>query len=121
MRNEPRLFVFTFLCGRIIKNEPRLFIFTILFGAPFNLIYRTLFCVECNLLFNIICVIGDGAFELSAMEMDTAIRHNIPIVVIIGNDQCWGMVSPVCPLAFPAQQHPTAPYPHFTKRDSCTS
>ena len=22
-------------------------------------------------------------------------------------------------LALPAQQHPTAPYPHFTERDSC--
>ena len=25
------------------------------------------------------------------------------------------------PLAFPAQQHPTAPYPHFTQWDSWTS
>lgn len=40
----------------------------------------------------VICVMGDGAFGLSAMEMDTAIRHNIPIIVVIGNDQCWGMV-----------------------------
>jgi hypothetical protein len=23
------------------------------------------------------------------------------------------------PLALPAQQHPTVPYPHFTERDSC--
>jgi len=40
----------------------------------------------------VICVMGDGAFGLGAMEMDTAIRHNIPIIVVIGNDQCWGMV-----------------------------
>ncbi|MBI4337410.1 MAG: thiamine pyrophosphate-binding protein [Chloroflexi bacterium] len=34
---------------------------------------------------------GDGSFGLNAMEMDTAVRHNIPIVAVIANDGSWGM------------------------------
>ena len=34
--------------------------------------------------------IGDGAFGFNAMELDTAVRHNLPIVVIVGNDSAWG-------------------------------
>ena len=26
------------------------------------------------------------------MEFDTAVRHNIPVVCVIGNDQAWGMI-----------------------------
>ena len=35
---------------------------------------------------------GDGSFGLTCMEMETAVRHDIPIVVVVGNDQCWGMI-----------------------------
>ena len=35
---------------------------------------------------------GDGSFGLNGMEFDTAIRHNIPIVSIIGNDAGWGQI-----------------------------
>ena len=35
---------------------------------------------------------GDGSFGLNGMEMDTAIRHKLPVVVVIGNDAAWGMV-----------------------------
>lgn len=34
---------------------------------------------------------GDGAFGLNAMEFDTAIRHQIPFVCLVGNDGSWGM------------------------------
>jgi acetolactate synthase-1/2/3 large subunit len=40
----------------------------------------------------VICVMGDGAFGFSAMEMDTAVRLDLPIIVVIGNDQMWGMI-----------------------------
>jgi acetolactate synthase-1/2/3 large subunit len=40
----------------------------------------------------VIVTTGDGSVGLTLMEMDTAIRHNIPLVVIIGNDACWGMI-----------------------------
>ena len=35
---------------------------------------------------------GDGSFGLNAMEFDTMIRHNIPVVCVICNDESWGMV-----------------------------
>lgn len=40
----------------------------------------------------VICLTGDGAFGICAMEMDTAVRHDLPIIVVIGNDQRWGMI-----------------------------
>jgi acetolactate synthase-1/2/3 large subunit len=33
---------------------------------------------------------GDGAFGLCGMEFDTAVRHKLPIVVVIANDAGWG-------------------------------
>ncbi len=38
-----------------------------------------------------VLVTGDGAFGFNAMELDTAVRHNIPITVIVGNDAAWGI------------------------------
>ncbi len=38
------------------------------------------------------CITGDGSFGLNAMEMETARRENAPIIVIIANDCCWGMI-----------------------------
>ncbi len=40
----------------------------------------------------VIATTGDGSFGLTCMEMETAVRHDIPIVAIVGNDQGWGMI-----------------------------
>jgi acetolactate synthase-1/2/3 large subunit len=34
---------------------------------------------------------GDGSFGFYIAELDTAARHNLPIVFIIGNDAGWGL------------------------------
>lgn len=39
----------------------------------------------------VFCITGDGAFGFNAMELDTAVRHNLPIVVLLGNDAAWGI------------------------------
>ena len=39
-----------------------------------------------------VALVGDGAFGFSAMEIDTAARHGIPITVVVGNDAAWGIV-----------------------------
>jgi thiamine pyrophosphate-dependent acetolactate synthase large subunit-like protein len=37
----------------------------------------------------VIVVHGDGSFGLNAMELDTAIRHRIPILVIVSLNGGW--------------------------------
>jgi thiamine pyrophosphate-dependent acetolactate synthase large subunit-like protein len=37
----------------------------------------------------VICVHGDGSFGLNAMELDTAVRHKIPVLVVISLNGGW--------------------------------
>jgi acetolactate synthase-1/2/3 large subunit len=41
------------------------------------------------------CITGDGSFGFNAMEMETAAREKLPIIVIIANDKAWGMIKGV--------------------------
>ena len=34
---------------------------------------------------------GDGAFGFSGMEWDTLVRHNVPVVSVIGNNGIWAL------------------------------
>lgn len=34
---------------------------------------------------------GDGAFGFTASEMETAVRHGLPVVAVVGNDGGWGL------------------------------
>jgi acetolactate synthase I/II/III large subunit len=38
-----------------------------------------------------ITVTGDGALGINAMEIDTAVRHQAPIVVIVSNNAAWNI------------------------------
>jgi len=40
----------------------------------------------------VVLISGDGSFGFSAMEFDTAVRHKVPVVCVIGNDGAWGQV-----------------------------
>lgn len=40
----------------------------------------------------VLAIVGDGSAGLNIAEFDTAVRHNIPIVVVVNNDQGWGMI-----------------------------
>ncbi|MFX0168889.1 MAG: thiamine pyrophosphate-binding protein [Candidatus Hodarchaeota archaeon] len=35
---------------------------------------------------------GDGSFFFNLSELDTAVRHEIPVVVVVNNDCAWGLV-----------------------------
>jgi acetolactate synthase I/II/III large subunit len=35
--------------------------------------------------------IGDGGLGFYFMELDTAVRHNLPVVLVVGNDATWGI------------------------------
>jgi acetolactate synthase-1/2/3 large subunit len=37
---------------------------------------------------------GDGSFGINAMEMDTAVRHRIPVLVVISNNGGWTADAP---------------------------
>lgn len=36
-------------------------------------------------------ITGDGAFGMNFMEFETAVRHNLPFVAVVCNDEGWGM------------------------------
>lgn len=37
-------------------------------------------------------VTGDGSFLMNAVEIDTAVRYDVPIIIVIANDSAWGDV-----------------------------
>jgi acetolactate synthase-1/2/3 large subunit len=40
----------------------------------------------------VLVIMGDGSAGFNFMEFHTAVRKKLPIVVVIGNDQSWGMI-----------------------------
>jgi acetolactate synthase I/II/III large subunit len=39
----------------------------------------------------VVMLAGDGAMGFAGMELDTLARHNVPVVVVIGNNGIWGL------------------------------
>ncbi len=37
----------------------------------------------------VVALLGDGTFGFHMAEFDTAVRHGLPFVAVIGNDACW--------------------------------
>ena len=37
----------------------------------------------------VVTTLGDGTFGFHAMEFDTAVRHKLPFVAVVGNDAAW--------------------------------
>lgn len=56
-------------------------------GIPFAIAAQHLHPDKKVLVIN-----GDGAFGLNGFEFDTAVRFNLPIVSIVGNDAGWGQI-----------------------------
>jgi acetolactate synthase-1/2/3 large subunit len=40
---------------------------------------------------DVIAVVGDGSFGFNAMELDTAVRHGVQIVVVVANNAAWNI------------------------------
>jgi len=56
-------------------------------GIPFAVAAKLL-----NRKKRVLCVIGDGSVGFNFMEIHTAIRFNLPIVIVVSNDLGWGMI-----------------------------
>lgn len=41
---------------------------------------------------NVVCLLGDGDFGYQAMDLDTCLRYDIPMVSVIANDSTWGFI-----------------------------
>jgi acetolactate synthase-1/2/3 large subunit len=39
----------------------------------------------------VVLMLGDGAAGLSLMDVDTLVRHDLPVVMIVGNNSAWGL------------------------------
>jgi acetolactate synthase-1/2/3 large subunit len=39
----------------------------------------------------VVMVTGDGSLGFYIAELDTAVRHNLPVIVVVGNDAGWGL------------------------------
>lgn len=57
-------------------------------GLPFALAARAARPDEPVVLFT-----GDGSFGLSAMELDSCVRHGLPVVCVVSNNASWGDVA----------------------------
>jgi acetolactate synthase I/II/III large subunit len=78
-------------------------------GMPFAIAAQVA-CPEKRVLI----IYGDGSFGLNGFEYDTAVRFNLPIVGIVGNDAAWGqMMRPQLAL----YQRPAATELRYTRYD----
>jgi acetolactate synthase I/II/III large subunit len=55
-------------------------------GTPFG-IAASLACPERT----VVVATGDGAFGFNAMEIDTAVRHKAPVLVMVANNGSWAI------------------------------
>jgi acetolactate synthase-1/2/3 large subunit len=39
----------------------------------------------------VVCLLGDGAAGFSLMDVDTLVRHRLPVVFVCGNNGIWGL------------------------------
>jgi len=71
---EPRSFLYSVKMGYLGTGVP--FAIGSKLAAPERQVY---------------CITGDGALGFNLMEMETALRENAPIIVIVAVDDGWGM------------------------------
>ncbi|MFZ2530255.1 MAG: acetolactate synthase [Rhodococcus sp. (in: high G+C Gram-positive bacteria)] len=39
----------------------------------------------------VVLLLGDGAAGMSLMDIDTLVRHRLPVVIVVGNNSAWGL------------------------------
>jgi acetolactate synthase-1/2/3 large subunit len=56
-------------------------------GAPFAIASKVLHPERTHWIIQ-----GDGSFGLNGMDFETALRFNLPMVCVVGNDAAWGQI-----------------------------
>lgn len=56
-------------------------------GVPFAIAAKHLFPEK-----KVLIISGDGSFGFNGFEIDTAVRFDLPMVCIVGNDAGWGQI-----------------------------
>jgi acetolactate synthase I/II/III large subunit len=77
--------------GRTVRKPYRLLdhgLFGCIGGGICNTVTARLLYPESRLAL----ITGDGSLGFNFMEINTAIRHGLHFVVVVCNDQCWGMI-----------------------------
>ncbi|MCL1940091.1 MAG: thiamine pyrophosphate-binding protein [Desulfovibrionaceae bacterium] len=77
--------------GRTVRKPYRLLdhgLFGCIGGGICNTVTARLLYPESRLAL----VTGDGSLGFNFMEINTAIRHNMHFVIVVCNDQSWGMI-----------------------------
>ena len=46
-------------------------------------------------------ITGDGAVAMNFMEIETAVKHKLPFVVVVCNDSAWGMTKHQIEITYP--------------------
>ncbi|MBA4609703.1 acetolactate synthase [Aeromicrobium sp. Marseille-Q0843] len=42
----------------------------------------------------VVLLMGDGAAGMSLIDVDTLVRHHLPVVIVVGNNSAWGLEKP---------------------------
>lgn len=73
----------------------------------------------------VVLISGDGAFGFNAVEIETARRNNLPIIVVVAADNAWGMEKSAQQRCFGTTdyyvnvEHTPARYDKFAEAFSC--
>ncbi len=84
--------VFTFGLISNFPREPRSFYFPATMGHLGTGIPHAIGAKIAKPSKQVVCITGDGSFMFNVQELDTAVRLNLPIVIVIANNCAWGMI-----------------------------
>ncbi len=84
--------VFTFGLLSNFPREPRSFYYPISMGHLGTGIPYAIGAKIAKPDKQVVCITGDGSFMFNVQELETAVRLNLPIIILIANNSCWGMI-----------------------------
>jgi acetolactate synthase-1/2/3 large subunit len=84
--------VFTFGLISNFPRDPRSLYFPLTMGHLGTGIPHAIGAQMANPDKQVIVINGDGSFMFNVQELDTCVRLNLPIIIIVANNCAWGMI-----------------------------